>query len=166
MINYLFLGTWAEPWHATGLPTLTHFAWDSRNCPTKIGPFEWEMLEIFAPFSPVSYMLSLSQKLPHFQSQAIAPLWGWQVCMSRQTSRKQPSVWYYGPKPYQNDYIVQWWSFNSKPYIHVSLCNAMVQSAPLPQCWYNNYSSQSSYFCKDIDHSVIRTRWVNGYVQF
>ena len=29
------------------------------------------MLEIFAPFSPVSYTLSLSQKLPHFQSQAI-----------------------------------------------------------------------------------------------
>ena len=63
-----------------GLPTLTHFAWDSRNCPTKIGPLEWEMLEIFATFSPVSYMISLSQKLPHFQSQAIAPLWGWLVC--------------------------------------------------------------------------------------
>ena len=57
-----------------GLPTLTHFALDSRNCPTKIGPFEREMLEIFARFPPVSYMLSLTQKLPHFQSQAIAPL--------------------------------------------------------------------------------------------
>ena len=65
----------------TGLPTLKISEWDSRNCPTKIGPFEWEMLEIFAPFSPVSYMLSLSQKLPHLQSHAIAPLWGWQACI-------------------------------------------------------------------------------------
>ena len=65
----------------TDLPTLKISEWDSRNCPTKIGPFEWEMLEIFALFSPVSYMSSLSQKLPHLQSHAIAPLWGWQACI-------------------------------------------------------------------------------------
>ena len=66
--------------------------WDSRNWLTKIGPFEWEMLEIFAPFPQVTYMLWFSQKLPHLQSQAIALLWGWQVCSSpRHTTSHQPT---------------------------------------------------------------------------
>ena len=39
------------------------------------------MPEIFAPFLPALYMLSLNQKLPNSQSYAIAALWGWQVCL-------------------------------------------------------------------------------------
>ena len=72
------------------------------------------MLEIFAPFSPVSYMLSLSQKLPHFQSQAIAPLWGWQVWGEQQRDRhklgEQPPMkdthWFIGcfGKPLSRSY--------------------------------------------------------------
>ena len=56
--------------------------------PPKLGPLEWEMLEIFAPFSPVSYMLALSQKLPHLQSHTIATLWGWQAWLFTQEVRK------------------------------------------------------------------------------
>ena len=51
-------------WFANSLP----FRGDPGNCPIRIGPLGWEMLEIFAPFSPASYVLSLSQKLPHSKS--------------------------------------------------------------------------------------------------
>ena len=58
------------------LPILTGFEWDSGNCLTKIGPFEWEMLDISCHiFSCFINMLSLSQKLSHSKSHAIAPFW-------------------------------------------------------------------------------------------
>ena len=63
-----------------GLPTLIHFVWDSRNCPIKIGPFEWEVLDIFAPYSPASYMLSLRQIWPISNLTQLPQLWGWRVC--------------------------------------------------------------------------------------
>ena len=59
------------------LPTLTHWAWDSRNHPKE----KMEMREIFAPISTILNILSLIHQLPQNQISRIAPLLGWQVCL-------------------------------------------------------------------------------------